>query len=140
MGRSRNRKQGFYDQKSIMIFALWSEPFKYRMLLENYKIPCHFRNLTFLIDFFKAENTDKHNNSVWLKIFDYNRTILNMFLPISTSFLFQSDDAINHDRLYDLVAVVVHCGRSVPYAHPCLSSPMELFSSLWMKILKAQWG
>lgn len=31
--------------------------------------------------------------------------------------LFQSDDAVNPDRLYDLVAVVIHCGSGPNRGH-----------------------
>jgi len=32
-------------------------------------------------------------------------------------FIFQSDDAVNPDRLYDLAAVVVHCGTGINRGH-----------------------
>ena len=31
--------------------------------------------------------------------------------------MFQSDDAVNPDRLYDLVAVVIHCGSGPNRGH-----------------------
>lgn len=31
--------------------------------------------------------------------------------------LFQSDDAVNPDRLYDLIAVVIHCGSGPNRGH-----------------------
>lgn len=31
--------------------------------------------------------------------------------------MFQSDDAVNPDRLYDLVAVVIHCGPGPNRGH-----------------------
>ena len=37
--------------------------------------------------------------------------------PISTVSYFQSDDAYNPDRMYDLVAVVVHIGSSINRGH-----------------------
>lgn len=33
------------------------------------------------------------------------------------AFKFQSDDAVNPDRLYDLVAVVIHCGSGPNRGH-----------------------
>jgi len=32
-------------------------------------------------------------------------------------FVFQSDDAVNPDRMYDLVAVVIHCGSGPNRGH-----------------------
>ena len=43
---------------------------------------------------------------MYLYIFIY---IYLLFILITC--FFQSDDAINHEKLYDLVAVVIHCGR-----------------------------
>lgn len=39
-----------------------------------------------------------------------------MFVFYITLF-FQSDDAVNPDRLYDLVAVVIHCGSGPNRGH-----------------------
>ena len=39
-----------------------------------------------------------------------------MWLPYD-SYMFQSDDAVNPDRLYDLVAVVIHCGSGPNRGH-----------------------
>ena len=39
-----------------------------------------------------------------------------MCLPYD-SYMFQSDDAVNPDRLYDLVAVVIHCGSGPNRGH-----------------------
>lgn len=39
---------------------------------------------------------------------------LQQFVKIN---LFQSDDAVNPDRLYDLVAVVIHCGSGPNRGH-----------------------
>lgn len=39
------------------------------------------------------------------------------YLKDSLSFSFQSDDAVNPDRLYDLMAVVIHCGSGPNRGH-----------------------
>lgn len=39
-------------------------------------------------------------------------------IKINDSFFsFQSDDAVNPDRLYDLIAVVIHCGSGPNRGH-----------------------
>lgn len=38
-------------------------------------------------------------------------------MNINFFFNFQSDDAVNPDRLYDLVAVVIHCGSGPNRGH-----------------------
>lgn len=48
-------------------------------------------------------------NCIEITIFE---TILNEFF-----FPFQSDDAVNPDRLYDLMAVVIHCGSGPNRGH-----------------------
>ena len=38
-------------------------------------------------------------------------------VPILKFHIFQSDDAVNPDRMYDLVAVVIHCGSGPNRGH-----------------------
>ncbi len=49
-----------------------------------------------------------------LRLFNVVRSLLNL---LSLDSLMQSDDAVNGDRLYDLVAVVVHCGSTPNRGH-----------------------
>lgn len=45
---------------------------------------------------------------------DVNRSELDLLINSSS---FQSDDAVNPDRMYDLVAVVIHCGSGPNRGH-----------------------
>ena len=43
--------------------------------------------------------------------------LVDLALKADLPFVFQSDDALNPDRMYDLVAVVVHCGSGPNRGH-----------------------
>lgn len=65
----------------------------------------------------------------------YTKLSYRVVFPLELRLFNTSGDATNPERLYDLVAVVVHCGRCVcEHRVQLLMSPTEADKSLFLKI------